>query len=379
MKVLVPYILCTGFSCLCTFIHAHLPRSKKKIDIWIALAIIVPCILAGARDFGVGTDTIVYGNSVFYYACSHSFFDFYRHNLGVEPLYLLLVYSISVFTHNIFWQYFVIELIIIVFTYFALADNGVERHSWVGMLVFHLMFYSFTLNLMRQFIAMSIILWGFRYVREQKIFKFCIVTLIAYLFHQTGVVGFSIYIIYTLTVINRFKSRWLNTLIIKFRWLWNILMIGACFAVIYFARYVFTFISSFKSSYVRQILNLKSYRVSLASLVFMFLFTAAFIFFSHILTCESKSHKYYSILFILSTILWQIQGISAESYRVVLYIWYFSILAVPDLLKKIQKRTNRYVVILFYILFLNLYYYWLFVVQLYNNTYPYTSRILGIE
>ena len=64
---------------------------NKRINIWIVFAIVIPSVLAGARDITVGTDTSIYGVPFFTYALQRSF-ESYMVTAGGDPLWLLLVY-----------------------------------------------------------------------------------------------------------------------------------------------------------------------------------------------------------------------------------------------------------------------------------------------
>lgn len=375
---MLPYFVCTVISCMCLFIHTKLHNPSKKIGLFIMIGIVIPCILAGARDSGIGTDMARYGDNIFYYAKNHSISEFYIHNREVEPLYLLFVYVISLFTGHIFWQYFMIEFFCITLVYLSLVDNKLYKYSWLGLLVFHLMFYSFTLNLMRQFMAMSIILWAFRFIRNHQFIKYSIAVIIAFLFHRSGLVGVAVYIIYILSAQRSFNNKGIARFICGWRWLWSALMILSSFALIYFAKEVFILLSVFKSSYKDQLINLKNYEISSISLLFMTMLTIIFFLCGQKLSRKNEVYKFYTTILIISTILWQIQGISAEAYRVVLYIWYFVILAIPSLIADINKKRDKNILTLFFGVYLNCYYFYIFVIQEYNGTYPYTSKILGI-
>ena len=271
-----------------------------------------------------------------------------------------------------------IEFFCMVLVYLALVDNGLQRYSWIGLMVFHLMFYSFTLNLMRQFMAMSIVLWGFQFIRKRQFIKYSIIVIIALLFHRSGIVGMAVYIIYILSAQNNFRIKGMREFICGWRWLWNALMIFMSFALIYFAKDIFILLSIFKSSYVDQLINMKNYEISSVSLLFMTFLTLIFFLCGKQLSRTKVVYKFYGIIFIVSTVLWQIQGISAEAYRVVLYIWYFVILAIPSLISDMKKKRDQYILTLFFGVYLNCYYIYVFVIQKYNETYPYTSKMLGI-
>ena len=65
-----------------------------------------------------------------------------------------------------------------------------------GMLVFYYLFYNTSLNMMRQWIAMAILFMAFSYLILEEKKKYCILTLVACLFHTSAILGFAILIVY---------------------------------------------------------------------------------------------------------------------------------------------------------------------------------------
>ena len=88
--------------------------------------------------------------------------------------------------------------------------------------------------------------------------------------------------------------------------------------------------------------------------------------------------SFFTLMLIVYIILWQLQGISRELYRVGFYFGYFLIVSIPLLIKNVRGRENR--MILFSMIFILMvsFYVDYFVMHLYNETYPYTSQMLGI-
>lgn len=65
---MVPYVLMFGLSCL-NFRLAYLLRKYKTIKImFVLIGLLLPCVLAGARDNTIGTDVLVYGDAYLNYA-----------------------------------------------------------------------------------------------------------------------------------------------------------------------------------------------------------------------------------------------------------------------------------------------------------------------
>ena len=91
---MMPYILMFVLSCL-NFRLAYLLRKYKTIKIlFVLIGLLLPCVLAGARDNTIGTDVLVYGDAYLNYAQRYnslsSFMNF--DYLGGEPLFKILSY-----------------------------------------------------------------------------------------------------------------------------------------------------------------------------------------------------------------------------------------------------------------------------------------------
>ena len=191
---MVPYVLMFGLSCL-NFRLAYLLRKYKTIKImFVLIGLLLPCVLAGARDNTIGTDVLVYGDAYLNYAQRYnslsSFMNF--DYLGGEPLFKILSY-VSAHYFGQFGYYFTLEFACVLPIYATFVRRGWERYSWLGMLIYYLCFYSFSLNLLRQSIAMSIIFWSYNYIVERKPVKFCISAAIAVGFHLTAAIMLLLY------------------------------------------------------------------------------------------------------------------------------------------------------------------------------------------
>lgn len=189
--------------------------SKLWFVILLILIALLPSILGGVRDYSIGTDIRVYGNTWFYLSRSSS-------NLlsllklasesSIGALYATFNFIVSRFTDNphwfYFWYCFVENLIVLI----ALRENRKLISTTSGWATYLLLFYNLNFNMLRQGMALVILLLGFKYIREEKFLKFSIVVLIAYLFHNTAIIALIVYIIYL--VIAYKNNNWLKLSVI---------------------------------------------------------------------------------------------------------------------------------------------------------------------
>lgn len=162
-------------------------------------AILLPSLLAGCRDYSIGTDVLIYGNTWFNNAVRTPNFFVYTKwatSSSIGFLYATFNYIISLFTSNPHYFYFWYSFTESTIVFLALKKNqDIVNVTW-GFAIYLFMFFNLTLNVLRQSMALVILLYGFIYIRKHKPIKFAIVTMIAFLFHNTALIGIVMYLIY---------------------------------------------------------------------------------------------------------------------------------------------------------------------------------------
>lgn len=370
------YIINTFLSCL--FVYLGTRKKNKKWNIWVLLAIIIPCVVAGARDVTVGTDTSVYIRPLFSYATQVSSLERYINASITEPGFLLYVYAITKLTGSMFWVCFGIELWCMMFIYLSLIEHGSGKYTWIGFLTFHLLFYSFTLNLMRQFMGLSFGLYCFKYIKQHRLLKYYLsITAIVLLVHRMSFVFYITYPMYYFLTSNEIQGA-IGSFKRSYKTLFKLLIIVGTIFIIIFASKLMTIISYIFGNYQGQIDNIQKFSIVWTNLVFMIPLSLPLILNQKYLISRCKDFDFYNTCFIVATILWQLQGLSRESYRVSFYFFYYIILMLPLLIKHLKSKSDRVIYLSYYIIGMSVYYYIYFVFQLFNNTYPYTSQMLGI-
>lgn len=158
------------------------------------LAILIPCLIAGLRADTVGVDVKVYAVNALSQAKQFSSLPqmLTYTEVGGEYFYVILVYVLSRFTEETGVLLFVLQfltLVPILKTAYIIRDKLSISFT---MLVYFLLFYNDSLNIMRQSIACSFILLGCtfwvsnEYKRRWKSIL-CIST--ACLFHRSAFIG----------------------------------------------------------------------------------------------------------------------------------------------------------------------------------------------
>lgn len=158
----------------------QLEKSSKKIGFWLCFIIFI--ILSGLRGPQVGNDTSEYlrvFNQIHngFYNDAES-----RYEIG----YLMLNHILCMFSSNG-------QIIFIVYSVFVYYSFGrfilkYSRFPWLSLFLFLTYgFFSFSVTVVRQSIAISILLYSFDYLLKGNLKKFLIVVGVAVLFHTTAI------------------------------------------------------------------------------------------------------------------------------------------------------------------------------------------------
>ena len=375
---------------VCSVINeANLNRKNNVfVHIFSALLIItVPAILAGLRDYSVGTDINVYAVPVFKYAISANSISTLMQMckssyLGsIEYGFLTLAYCVSRFTINAGWFLFFISLFIQTLVYLALYRTRNISSITLGEIVFLFLFYNESLNLMRQYMAMSVLLYALTFILiDKNYFKYIIGLIVAYLFHRSSIIGV-IFIPLFLYFDNKNESINSEKLTryqkIKF---W-IRLIFICIGVV-FVSSSFDVISNMLISgglLSNKYLNYLNGNYSGLSLK-VFVYYALLVIPIFLNRNRNRYGYAYLSIFLCDLILYPLRGVMPWLYRVCVYFMYVRIFSVSsyksNLLKIIScKKINRQqILIIISIIFCIIY--WCFFVLYWNNneTLPYIFK-----
>lgn len=379
------YIVNTILSCFFVYLNTKTNNNKPKINIWGWIGIIVPSLIAAIRDNGIGSDTNSYGRMVFAIAYESNSVSTFLNSTSAyikntEPLYKFFVYFISRMTNKICFQYFFIELFIMFFVLKSLLDMGTERKAWVGMFIYHMLFYSFSLNLMRQMMAMALLLWGFRFVKRKKLVNYLLTVIVASCIHIMAIEGIAIYFLYIIFSSQLRSEKKLERILAKYKFIFDILTLTIAGLVLVFSPKIISTFSILKESFIYQLQHLSN-ELDFNYAAFLLMNAMVFplvIFYKNVKRYNEDMH-FYIITLILATLFWQLSAFSGELYRVAIYFWGYIILAVPIFIKEFSNyKAHRQLMQGYYIILASIYYVYMFVILLINYTYPYTSAMLTI-
>lgn len=382
---MAPYVIMMTLSCLSLYLAFNAKfRYSSGRRVFVIFGLLAPCVLAACRDVTVGTDVLSYVVKTVDFAETHSLPEsiirFTAPNIPeIEPLYIFFTYVIAQFTNSISVYLFVIEFACVFFLYEALKELVRPNKIWFGFFIFYMLFYGFSLNLMRQVIVMCLGLWGLKYIKEHMFKRYIIIGLAMFFVHRTAVIMFLIYFLYPFVTGHNIKNKFIKNLANSNRVVFDGLLIVGSSVVVLFAGKLITLIATLTGSFQYQALHVKSYFTIIPShLLFMSVFILLSLFFLKHAAKNNRDVEYYCVLSILAVILWQVQGISREAYRMALYFWIFVIPYLTNIVSSIKHKKNALIVEGVFMVLAAVYFYYFTVISGMNAVYPYTSEIFAI-
>lgn len=208
-----------------------------KIKIYIMFGILLQfVVLQGFRDYSVGADTLKYVKYYNYFrGLNISLSEMLMHPpLAFERGYLTLMYICDVF--NVSSRMFIVIISIIInililrFIYYISDDFILSIWLFIALEYFSLSF-----TMLRQMIAIGLILNSYIYIERKEKYKSLGLILIAILFHKTAIVFLPFYIIFNMKICNSN-----NELLKKGVNFFKSYKLIICISIIFFSKIILT-------------------------------------------------------------------------------------------------------------------------------------------
>lgn len=325
--------------------------------------------LAGLRDYTVGTDVLGYGVSVFQEAhIHHSYFDYSTQTmLRMESGYLMLNFLVSRITGD-----FHLMLFLLMFMQIFFIENGLlyfrkKIPVIYGFATFVFFYFSPSLNIMRQMLALAIIFYAFRFVIERKKLLFLLWVAIASLFHISAWCAAFIYPVYAFLA-GRKSLNWTYMSVFFF--------IAGMLCLQQFIGIVLSLIGlpskySYYFSYATHGIFITKFLMSLP-------FFLLFICLRRKLFNKTEPLNYF-LMFCACMLVVNTQArewIGNHAERLLIYFSFFHILALPQALQTVDRK-NYVNTALAFTGYMMVYWYYYFIYNGFEGTMPYTSLIFS--
>ncbi len=199
-------IVYLALAAVCFFVGKIAEETNNKKLVWII--VLALSLIAGLRAISVGIDSKNYDNWFKMLANGNG-----NQIYGVEVTFIYICNFFLSLWNNTNFIFFLLAALshgLIIFTLWRNRENLSFR--W-GVLVYYVMFFAMSLNGMRQFAAVAIVIYATNFVKEGKYVRFVLAILLGTLFHVTALVGI-IYILYEIPFIKSYERKRKTALII---------------------------------------------------------------------------------------------------------------------------------------------------------------------
>ena len=341
------------------------------------IGILLPSYIAAVRSIGVGVDTAVYGEVAFKYAIRYPLDKYLTFFLN-SPLFYTLWYISSNVFGNIAGSFFIVEFLIELSILSAIVKGVKDEGGSIvrGMAVYYFVFYCYSLNIMRQFMALAFILLMYEYLyKENKIIRYIIGTVALYFVHSTALIGLFI------PVLNWLYKRLASKSSIKKYALYIVTMLSVVLCLTFYNR-LLEVIVSFEPNFSHYGSTKINVSGTFTMLFFFVLVSGWEIICAFILRNRNANFSYLIYLQIIGWGTFLINLFSNDAYRLSFYFLIFSLPGYSTMLNtnccsEVAKRDKK---ILWCLSCIILFVFWYIVAVKWrvNNTVPYKSNILGI-
>lgn len=369
------YLICFGIS---TALIAFPAKGKRVRAILTFLALMIPSLLAGFRTNSVGTDTGDYPLSLFEIAKSSGYITYlnssfehmwvrdFVYDMGIG--YATFIYIIAMFFEKYAAVLFFTEFVIVLCVFRAIFISFSHRYRWIAMLLFYFMFYNVTLNNMRQWMAMAILLLAFaHFIKKDK--SWIVYALLGLTFHKTAVCGLLVFAVYFVVERIRLRPIKIDTRRYSGKLLMACCIIVLCLIFIMYmglTRKIMSMIglSSFLNYFEGKIIFSKGRFLLEMPMVMLIIVNWK--------DMKQNPIKYFFLTFVLVNLICsQINTMNVLAWRISAYISEFTILVCPYIISLCKKQSKQLIENISVCGYGVLYWMYYFYVQNLHQTLPY--------
>lgn len=301
--------------------------AKPKVAVcMLFLAILAPSYVAGIRAVGVGFDTALYGETAYLYSLNHSAIELIQLYKNDSPLFYAMWHFFSSQFKTMAAPQFATEFIIEMSLLLVLVKEKKKNrdfHIWMGMAVYYFIFYAYSLNIMRQSIALAFVLVGYQYfLTENKYLKYVVWTFVTMMIHTSAVIAFLVLFLYVLY--NRFFEATGKR---RFFYITASLVGVGAFLMLYtkIIEYIALVVPRY-SHYMSTKIQVRSTFDALS----LFMMVTCAVFVAKWFVNRRRKVDFYEYLTILGIPVFLINLFSNDTYRLSFYLLYCLILTCPS-------------------------------------------------
>lgn len=352
----------------CAFLSFSIEKSNflSKRNFTLFLPFIVLAVLAGGRSTNIGTDIRFYVQSVwernlFYY----DFNDFCKNHV-LEVGYEFIAYAISRLSRDIHSFFFITHFIIFLLIFWGLQlyCKKFKLSFSICFLYYVLSFYNYSLNIVRQSLAVSTIFLFSYFLFNKKYLIYFLGCFAALFFHDSGIIGFCIGILYFMYSIN--PKRLSNV--------YNFFLVSLVIFSFFCISDIVVQLVSLNILPLRFLDNWNDYQTQTSSIVYALL-ELPFSILSLLVLIKQKSCSKLNILYYFPIFTFFLAIVNMKygfAHRFLYYFQIFNIVIIPLGINRLfNKRLQRLFVNFCFIMFILVKWFYSVVYIEISDTYPY--------
>ena len=341
---------------------------------------LIPALLAGLRDYGVGHDTIIYVDDTYREVLDYKdagIWAFLNAAIGgeftQEPFYCFLNYIGLQLGPEVNYVYFIVSLVTIALVFNAIFLYRDKASMPFMMFVFLFLYYNISLNIIRQTVAIALALNVYLYF-ERRQWKTSIVFLVLMLLSHTTSVVFLLFLLLYAAVMRGAAKKVIIALALviplSIVMLDNLILLAISLDIVP-ARFAVYMMEEEEETAVMK-----------TAVAFGWLVLGAMLWCGRsMLKNEEKSREAVFIFNVklFSNFLTLASAASQWAFRMAYYFGIFDVLFIPRVIRIVSEedeKKGRFLTIFFTVLII-FYWYWSIIHNNENETYPYKSEILS--
>lgn len=376
------YIVFFLLSCFLIWLSEK-SRSRYIGKLLALIAILLPCILAGMRADTIGTDVKVYVEPMYNAAKQSTSFSSYLSQrwyviwryMYVEKFeigFTTLVYLIEKLGGSLGTVLFFIHALIVAPIYLGLKKMKKQYPICLGMLVFYLLFYNASLNMMRQWIAMSILFYALSYLIANKKKKYFVAVVVACLFHTSALMGVVIFFLYMYSQSQREYIRIANFRIDGSFAPAKVFVYGCI--VLLSLNVIAILLRTFGlEKYAGYIQGNGSIYLLPNQIILRLPIIVLFLVRWKRMMAEDKLTPFYGSMLVLDLLASQLISINVYAFRIASFFSEYNMLSYSALVYAGNRkhRANRYMILLYVLVYIVFYWIYYYVITRSHATFPY--------
>lgn len=309
-------------------------NTKLNIIIFTTIGLLIPIVISGLRYY-VGTD---YGSYVGIYNKYYNYSLLELFESKTEFLFLIIIKIASIF-NNYQATFFIMAILTVLIAYFSILNYKEKLSLGFMFFIYLFMYFTSSFNLVRQALAVVIVLYSYKFIFERNWKKFTIIILIAALFHVSALLFLPFYFVFDKE--NNNKKKYV-------RYIYIICTI----LVVFFYERMVNILSSI-AIFEEYAMYTNELSAANREAILNFIILAVILIFRKRLIKYDERNELYIFFYIISTILTLMGYITPYAKRIATYFGISSIFILasfPNIVKTKEQKVFIYFLIAFYVI-----------------------------